>query len=198
VIGLAVAIGLPWLAVSDAQGLGFRLRVAAFVPMALAAALLAGRLLAHLRYRDILLAALAFALLFHTPGSRDEGVIRTHPALVTSVHAMTGRVPPGDTVIVPERHIAYMIAWYTRARISLRPESIPAERRWRVMPLAWIEGGSPLDRALIAARAQPGVVPPLGLHPGHPNGMVLVAEPTWQAIAARLPAPSRWRTWTTR
>ncbi|HWU91251.1 MAG TPA: hypothetical protein VN253_28485 [Kofleriaceae bacterium] len=144
------------------------------------------------------LAALALALCFHTPGSREDGRVATHPALVASVHAMTGRVPPGDTVIVPERHIAYMIAWYLRAQVSLRPEPIPAAHRWRVMPLAWIEESSPLDRALLDARARPGVAPPLGLHPMHPNGMVLVAEPTWQAIAAGLPARSRWRTWQTR
>jgi len=196
IAALAVAIGLPWLDVSDVQGLAFRLRIAAFAPLALVAAMLAGRLAGWLRHRDLALAALALALAFHTPGSRDEGLVTTHPALVTSIHALTGKVPPGDTVIVPERHIAFMIAWYLRAQVSLRPEPIPVERRHRVVLLKWIVAGSPLDQALLAARDGPD--PPLGLHPSHPNGMVLVPEPTWQAIAARLPPGSPWPRWPTR
>lgn len=202
IAALAVAIGLPWLDVSDVQGLAFRLRIAAFVPLALVAATLAGRLTAWLRPRDLVLAALALALALHTPGDRDEGLVRTHPALVTSIQAMAGKVPPGDTVIVPERHIAYMIAWYLRAHVSLRPEPVPPERRWRVMLLKWIRAGSPLDRALLAARDRSDRTdqppPPLGLHPSHPNGMVLVTEPAWQAIAAQLPPGSPWPRWPTR
>jgi hypothetical protein len=134
----------------------------------------------------------------YTPGSREEGRVPTHPALVTSVHALAGKVPPGDTLIVPERHIAYMFAWYLRARVSLGPDQFPPEHRWRVMPLAWIEAGSALDRALLEARDRPGASRPLGLHPRHPNGMVVVAEPVWQAIAARLPPGSPWPAWPTR
>src|SRR5262249_40604632 len=42
IVALALVIGWPWLGVDDPQGLGFRLRVAAFVPMALCAAIVAG------------------------------------------------------------------------------------------------------------------------------------------------------------
>lgn len=207
IAALALGLGLPWLDVTDAQGLGFRLRIAAFVPLALCAAMLAGRLLACFRHRDLALAGLAALLAaYHTPGSRDEGRVPTHPALITSVHALAGKVPPGDTLIVPERHIAYMFAWYLRARVSLGPDQFPPDRRWRVMPLAWIEAGSALDRALLAARDRPGAATspgaeaprPLGLHPRHPNGMVVVAEPVWQEIAARLPPGSPWPAWPTR
>lgn len=200
VLGLALALGLPWLDVTDPQGLGFRLRIAAFVPLALAAAILAGRLAAWLRPpgRGLALAALAALLALHTPGAREEGRVVTHPALVTSVQAMAGKVPAGDMVIMPERHIAYMLAWYLRASVSLGPDQWPADRRWRAMPLAWIGAGSPLDRALLAARDRPGGSPPLGLHPSHPNGMVLVTEAVWQEIAASLPPGSPWPSWPTR
>jgi hypothetical protein len=60
-----------------------------------------------------------------------------------------------------------------------------------VLPLHFIGEGSALDRALIAARAQPQLVPPLGLHPRHPNGLVLVAEPTWTWLLGQLPANDR-------
>src|SRR5262249_25385685 len=39
ILGLAIAIGLPFLDVADRDGLGFRLRIAAFVPAALCAAI---------------------------------------------------------------------------------------------------------------------------------------------------------------
>jgi hypothetical protein len=198
IAAIAIALGLPWLDVGDAQGLAFRLRITAFVPLALVAAMLAGRLAAWLRHRDLALAALALALALRTPGSRDEGRVTAHPALIASIQAMTGQIPAGDTVIVPERHIAYMIAWYLRAQVSLRPEPVPPERRWRVMLLKWIGAGSPLDQALLAARDRPSPAPPLGLHPSHPNGMVLVTEPAWQAIAAQLPPGSPWPSWPTR
>lgn len=197
---IAIVLGLPWLDVTEPQGLGFRLRIAAFVPLALVAALVAGRVLAHIRHRDLALAALALALAFHTPGERDEGLVPTHPAVVTSIQAMTGRIPPGDVVIVPERKIAYMITWYLRVPARTQPGRIPAERRWRVMLRNWIGVDSPLHDALLAARDRPGASPPppIGLHPSHPNGMVLVSEAAWQALAAALPPGAPWARWPTR
>lgn len=195
---LALGVALPWLAVADAQGLGFRLRIAAFVPLALLAAVVAGRVLAAAppRLRGALPALLAGALCLGTPGDRAEGRVATHPALVASVHAMGQLLPADAVVIVPERHIMFMVAWYLRAAVALRPEGVDPARRWRAMPLAWIEAGSALDRALLAARTGPD--PPRGLHPRHANGMVLVPEVTWQRIAAALPPGARWRAWPTR
>lgn len=208
---LAIATAWPLLDVTDAQGLGFRLRVAAFVPMALAAAVVAGQLFARVRRRDLVLAGIALALVLRTPGRRDEGRIQAHPAMVAAVAALAShvappgepagdRVAPGDTLIVPERHIVFMVAWYVGAdgvRVQLRPDGVPPERRWRLVPLAWIGMGSPLDHALLAARTGPR--PPIGLHPRHPNGLVLMHESTYQRVLASLPADlrgawSRWRT----
>jgi hypothetical protein len=194
ILALAIAIGLPLLAVTDRQGLGFRLRIAAFVPAALAAAVLARAALGRWAHRDLALVALAVRLaLLRQPGDRLDGEIVTHPALVTAAEALRGRVPPGVTLIVPERHIAFLVAWYTGADVAIRPERVPPDRRYRLLPLHFIGAGSPLDRALIAARAEPSLIPPLGLHPSHPDGMVLVAEPTWDWIVARLPAADRAR-----
>ena len=197
VIVMAIAIAWPRLEVTDAQGLGFRLRVAAFVPMALAAAIVAGRVFSRIKHRDFILAVIAAALATRTPGRRDEGRIQAHPAMVAAVQALAGKVPAGDTVIVPERHIVFMVAWYTRDRVRSRPEGVEPAHRWRLLPLAWTGMGSPLDKALTAARAGPR--PPIGLHPRHPNGLVLVHDSTYQRIIDALPAGvrsawSRWRT----
>ena len=191
---LAIAIGLPLLAVTDRQGLGFRLRIAAFVPAALSAAIAIRTVLPRALRRDRVLAAVALALaVLRQPGAQLEGAVVTHPALVTAAQALDGHVPAGATLIIPERHIAFMVAWYTGAPVAIRPERIPREHRFRLMPLHFIQADSALDRELLAARAEPQLAPPIGFHPRHPNGLVLVAEPTWEWILARLPAQDRAR-----
>jgi hypothetical protein len=59
------------------------------------------------------------------------------------------------------------------------------------MPLAFIGNGSPLDQVLIEARREPSIPPPIGLHPRHPNGFVLVREATWVWILDQLPPGPR-------
>jgi hypothetical protein len=103
------------------------------------------------------------------------------------------------TVIVPERHILFMVAWYTRAKVSLTPDAIPYAERVRMMPLAFIGKDSPLEAALDRARTEPGVTPPLGFHPRYRNGLVLVTEPTWDWMLAQLPPDvgAYWARWPT-
>ena len=191
VAGFGLVIALPWLDVTDPQGLGFRLRVAAFVPLALSAAIVARGLLAWAApyWRDGILATVAAALVtLAMQAPRTEGEVLTHPALAAAVMAATDQIPSNATVIVPERHILFMVAWYTRAPVSLRPEPIPYAQRVRLFGLAFIHGpSSPLDHALDAARRDPAVVAPIGLHSGHRNGLVLVTEPTWDWLLAHLP-----------
>jgi len=201
VLAFGIVLGLPWLAVTDPQGLAFRLRISAFVPLALAAAVvagpalaaidrLAGRTLAPLR-RELVLAAIALVFAVRPHARPAEGMVLAHPAMVSAVMASTHHIPPGATVIVPERHILFMVAWYTRAKVSLRPEPVPYGERVRLLPLAFTGMGSPLDTALDRARAEPGLAPPIGLHPRHHNGLVLVVEPTWDWLLAQLPPGGR-------
>jgi len=192
IVVLAIAIGVPFLAVTDRQGLGFRLRIAAFVPAALTAAIVARDLLGRYRHRDYGLAGLALVLaVARSPGSQLDGEIITHPALVTAAQALNGQIPRDAILIVPERHIAFLVAWYTGATVAIRPDGIPPAHRFRLLPLHFIGAGTALDHQLMAARAEPSVPPPLGVHPRHPNGLVLVAEPTWAWILARLPDDDR-------
>jgi hypothetical protein len=199
VIGLVIA--LPWLAVDNPQGLGFRLRVTAFVPLAMCAAIIAAAAARVLDawQRDLALMFLAL-IVARAPHTRDEGRVLVHPAMVSAVIAATPKIPPGTTVIVPERHILFMTAWYTRAPVRLRPEPVPYGQRVRLIPLAFIGMGSPLDEAIDAARADSRVAePPLSLHPRHRNGLILVTEPTWDYLMASLPVEVRnyWARWRT-
>ncbi len=198
VIGLAIVIALPWLAVDHPQGLGFRLRVASFVPLALCAAILVGPLLSQIKKldasdRDIAAAGIALLLAIRPHEHRTEGIVLAHPAMVAAVMASSQHVPAGATVIVPERHILFMVAWYARAKVGLDPARVPAAERVRLLPGAFVGLGddSPLGLAIDRARAEPSLAPPIGLHPRHRNGLVLVTEPTWDWILAQLPPGPR-------
>ena len=196
---LAIAIGWPFLAVDDPQGLGMRLRIVAFVPLALCTAIVLRAALrlppaAHATICVVL--ALVFAL--HVPGSRTEGRVTAQAHMVSAACALRGRIPDGDTAIVPERHIAFMLAWHADVAIAIRPDAVPIDRRWRVMPGAFIDPlrrtGPPdsgLAKALLEIRNHRALPPPLGLHARDPNGLVLVPEVTWQAVLQRLPPTER-------
>jgi hypothetical protein len=210
-IALALALALPCLAVDDPQGLAFRLRASAFVPLALVAPIAAGAAarswltttLFDIRVRNVVVAivnATLAAVIVLLPRARHEGEVLAHPALVASAIALADHLPAGKTVIVPERHVEYMIAWYTRAPVSARPEPIPRTERVRVLlPLSPVAIPFPLEPAIVAARHEPLLDPPIGLHPHHRDGFVLVTEPTWEWILAQLPARSRrhWEAWPT-
>lgn len=190
IAALGIVLAIPWLDVSDPQGLAFRARVIAFVPLALSAAVIAGELARLHERAPIAVAALAALLALRAMHERRDGRILAHPALVAGVLAATDQIPAGATVIVPERHIAFMLAYLDRADVSLRPERVPYAHRVRLMPLAFMT--QDLQSALDAARVDPAVTaPPIGLHPRHRNGLVLVEEPTWDWLLARLPGPLR-------
>jgi uncharacterized membrane protein len=194
---------LPWLAVDDPDGLGFRLRTSVFAPLAIVAAALVGRVaqLARLDRRAALLVvvpALAAWLAVRPPSSTD-GLVRAHPAMVAAMRAARGALPADAVVVTIERHLGFQLAWYARVPVRMRPDPVPPARRWRMIPGNVLGFGSPLDRALDLARATPGVAPPLALHPRHPSGLLLVPEATWQWALARLPPRDAawWRAWHT-
>jgi hypothetical protein len=189
---LAVCIALPWLAVTDPTGLGFRLRVSAFVPLALCAAVVARGCLALVKEIDRDLACLVIVALVARQDLDAGGEVSAQPALVAAAAALDGQIPPGATVLASERHIAYMVAWYAHARIAFHPEDVAHDERVRlVMPLSHGTGSAALVEAVHAARAEPTIDPPLGVHPRSPDGMVLVTERTWDWMLAHMPDDAR-------
>src|SRR5690606_6261759 len=128
------------------------------------------------------------------PRGYQAPVVRVHPDLAAAVEAARGRVPPGGVLITPERHIAFMAVWYTRVEARLRPEPVAPERRWRLIPMAYMS--EHLARAIDEVREEQPVI---SLHRGHPLGLVLLPEATWRAVLSRLPLAERdhYRRWVT-
>ena len=186
----AVAIALPWLAVDDPQGLPFRLRLVAFVPLAIAAPALAAALLARVsRTGRMTILMLLCGLALYRPGRYEAPVVRVHPDMAAAVAAAAGRVPAGDRIVSPERHLVFMTTWSTRVEAQLRPDGVPRERRWRLVPMAYMSDG--LQRAIGAARVSGAIPAPVSLHRGHPDGLVLMPEVTWEWVLDQLEGPER-------
>jgi hypothetical protein len=191
-----VLIAIPWIDISDANGLGFRLRLLAFVPLSIGAALLAGAATAWLAplTRAALLVGIAAGWLFTRPmTATEEGVVRVHPAMVSAVSAMRGAVPKHHVVAVSERQVMFMVAWYTGTRARLSVSTVPANERWRL--ITFFYSGPALKRALrrVATEAPPEIARPLALHPFSPEGLVLVPEATWRWVLGRLSKKERAR-----
>ncbi len=198
---VALLVANPWLEITDPQGLGFRLRLIAFVPLALCGAAVAASVLGRLpsAFRAALLVGFAFGWIASRPALTDEGVVEVPSHMQAAILAMDGVVPSDQVVICPERHLMFMVTWYTRAHARLRPEGVPENLRWRLLPSALISRA--MHRAIDRARRDPppGVPRPRGLHPRHRNGVVLMREATWKWILGQLPPRQRaryeeWRT----
>ena len=200
-IALIALTALPWLAVHDPDGLGFRLRTSVFAPLAIVTAALVARLAAAVSPRAalVLVTPALATWLAVGPAASTEGLVRAHPAMVAAIRAARGALPADAVVITAERHLGFQLTWYARIPARMRPEPVPPARRWRMIPGNLLGFGSALERTLDLARATPGVAPPLDLHPRHPSGLVLVPEATWSWVLDRLPEPDAtwWRVWHT-
>jgi hypothetical protein len=58
----------------------------------------------------------------------EEGAIRGHPAMVAATSRLAGVFPPGTTVVVPERHTAFM-ATFSNCLSRCQPPSENGTRR---------------------------------------------------------------------
>jgi hypothetical protein len=187
---LALILALPWLDVRNPDGLGYRLRLLAFVPLALLGAWAAHAVLRRIgARRGPLFLAAALALVVSRPVSRD-GIVHTHPGLALVLRSFAGVVPQGATVIVPERRIAFMAVWYARVDARTRPSSRSSSATvFRLLP----EGA--ILPALARLLDDPEAVPPGGAPPRElhylPHGLVLLTEQTFQHLLERLPEAAR-------
>lgn len=176
-VGLALVTALPWLAVGDPDGIGFRLRISAHLALAPLAGLLLVALAGDRRAACRALAvAVALALSLARPLAREEGVVRPNPALVAAAAALAAALPPGAEIVTPDRQVAFLLAWQCRRPARTRPrDGALGPETWRVLPAAWLDGEVALPAGPLAA----------------------LREPDYQAMRARLgpAARRRWDEW---
>ena len=181
VVVLALVLALPWLDVTDGQGLAFRLRLTAWLALGPLVAIVIDRL----DVRRGALAAVALVVVARGFVAPRDGVVDVHPYLVASMDALRAHVPPGTEVACPERQIVFAATWATRADVRLRP----AAPQFRLLPGAWMTWVSPeLKPALarLVADPPPGFTPPPRIHPTHADAMVLLNERSFVILAAAL------------
>jgi hypothetical protein len=133
---LGLALAWPWLAVDDPGGLGFRLRLAASLPIALCGAALAGA--ARGRTAALVVVGVAAAIALVRPSRTPAAEITPHPAMVAAVAGLAAALPPDAVVITPERHLLFMAEWYGGGRVDARLGAGAEQpgRRWRLVPMA--------------------------------------------------------------
>jgi hypothetical protein len=198
---LAVFIALPWLDISDPQALPFRLRLIAFVPLAMCAAYLASAFAERIAAstRTALIVGFALGWVVSRPPTSTEGMVEPEAHMVSAMLAARDLVPPDHRVICPQRNLMFMYSWYAEKPARLRPEPVEPSHRWRLLPSRLIH--PLLIKAVDYLRAHPivGVPPPRGLHPRHPDGVILFQETTWQHLMTQVPPRvrdtyARWKT----
>ncbi|MBZ4406873.1 hypothetical protein K8640_01485 [Myxococcus sp. XM-1-1-1] len=191
---LCVLTALPWLNIEDRQGLAMRLRLTAFLPLAVFTGLLFAQMLERAREmtRTMACAASIAALLLLRPSQPREGTVTVMEDRAGAARELEGAIPPEALVITTDRHLAFMTTWYTRAsaRKSV-PSRIEPERTYRLMALASLDG--PFWDALEACRSSarsaawtPGDVPRV-----FAGALVLLTERCFQEARSHVPVSSQ-------
>jgi len=177
-VALALFTALPWLAVDDPDGVGFRLRISAHLALAPLAGLLLVSVVAEGRHATVAAVVVAAVLVAARPLAREEGVVRPNPALVAAAVRVAASLPPDAELVTPDRQVAFLLRWQSRRPARTRPrDGELGARTWRVLPAAWLDAES--------AAALP------------PGELVAVPEAGWQAMLARVgpAARRRWDDW---
>lgn len=182
---LALILALPWLSSRDPQGLVFRLRIMAFVPLAICAPAAMTQLIAWAapRLLQLLPITAAAVLLALVPLRYVAPVNWPNPLFVPGATAIADHTPPGAIIIVKERQLAFMVKWFAdREARTLAPRAIDARPTFRLASPGVLPPG--VLRELDAfEKGLPANLPrPVHLLPRKPNAMILFAEPTWQAL----------------
>ena len=177
-VALALFTALPWLAVDDPDGLGFRLRISAHLTLGPLAGLLLVAVIADRRRAALAAAVISALLLAARPLAREEGLVRPNPALVADAARIAASLPADAELVTPDRQVAFLLTWQSRRPARTRPRDGALDARtWRVVPAAWIDDES----AAVLPRGR----------------LVALPEPAWQAALGRLSpaARRRWDEW---
>jgi len=193
-VAFGILLALPWLSQDDPQGLTYRLRIMAFVPLALCVPAVLASVAAKAagRVPRLLLAAVILVLLAFVPFREPPHVVTQNGMLMPGAAAIAGLTPPDAVIIVNAREDAFMVKWAAdrESRTSLPPAA-------GTRPLFRLAIGDLLPRGVLdglprfEAELAAGLPRPVHLLAKHPRSMILFAEPTWQALLASVAPADR-------
>jgi hypothetical protein len=184
-IGTALLVAVPWLDVSDPEGIGLRLRLAAHLALAPLLGLLLVALVRSPARANLVACAVLVGLVLARPRASEQGVVRVNRSLVEAARGSARVLPPDSELVVPSRQLAFLLTWESRRPARTRPrDGTLGPRTVRVVPAALLDRE---DRAAIA-----GLPGARDLHP-----LLVMPESTYRAFLARLSpaARSRWDRW---
>lgn len=187
-IAWTVPLALPFLDVSDENGLGPRLRLTLFVPGAMCAGWVLSELLRHktLLVRGAACAAIAALLIIARPATPDEGVAKTDPEMLRAIGRLPARLSKTRTLIVPSRQLVFAAVWLHETDSRMRPEPVPQWNRLRLLPHWYMSPELVVNIRAASEEPPAGMRPPLALHPDDALFLVAVEEPLWQWLLTRL------------
>lgn len=190
----ALLLAVPWLSEGDPQGLVFRIRIMAFVPLAICAP----ALLAHFTTRvagilpHLLPFVAAVALLLLVPFREPPSPVYANRMFLPGAAAIADRTPTDAVIVVDSRQMAFMVKWAAdrEARTAAPSGSDPR-------PLFHLAIGNDLPPRVreglesFEAGLPANIPRPVHLLPDRPMAMVLFAAPTWQSLMQRADAADR-------
>lgn len=183
ILGLTLAI--PWLSVRDGQGLINRLRVMAFVPLAICGPAALAFLLALRAPRLERLVPLAAVVMVMTlvPLRYTEAALAPGRATdIPALKALRDHTPENAIIAVIDRFLSYQVKWFADREARMRPPPSAGGRPvYRlitpgVLPPRVLGGLDSLSVRLPAEVARPVL-----LHAGKPR-LYLISDPAWQAL----------------
>ena len=191
---LALMLALPWLSSRDPDGLVFRLRIMAFVTLAVCAPAAIAQLIATARprVRQLLLIAAAAALLALVPLRYAAPVTWPNPSHMAGAAAAADHTPPDAIIIVNHRQLAFMVKWAADREARTRPPGAAEARpTFRLASPGVLPPTVLRDLEGFEERLSADVPRPVRLVPEKPKWMILFAEPTWQALIQAASPPDR-------
>ena len=193
---MALVLALPWLSVSDGQGLILRLRIMAFLPLAICAPAALTALLARgaPRLRSIVpLVATAMVIAF-VPWHYKEGALEQSEGPMASAREIAQHTPENAIIIVNHRMLAFMVKWLAdrEARVT---EPSPTETRpvYRYATIGVLPRNVEKELPAIEARWPASVPRVVRLVPDRRFKMWLFPEASWKALLAELSPEDRQR-----
>jgi hypothetical protein len=188
-----ILLAVPWLSVTQGEGLVFRLRVMAFVPLAICAPVVVRILLSRYAPRMVQIVP-AFAgglLLVLVPLHYSEGVFWPSALQIVPLPKIAEHTPANAIVVVNDRWLAFQTKWFADREATRRPPAANHRPTFRLASLGVLPA-SVRKRLPALTDGFPDSVPkPVELPMSKRTSVYLFPESAWQELLRAVSPPER-------